>query len=323
MKVCVDIIFYDLAGNEIEPKIPVSVTLTAIEKKESRETLVVHVDDDGQAELIPSEEVTVKTEAESEQAFDSDGADSVLKSASSDPGIGTKRKLFTAAPDQSLRTQAVTGEGLLQNGEQNKASESSDSVQFTADQFSVYAIVEIVIEKSILASDGNNYHITVTCGADSGIPEDAELDVKEILDESESYTEYVLKAEETLGMEEGSAGNIRLFDISIVNKYDHSIKYQPAPGTTVDVKIELADAQDDSLSVVHFADENDAGSLVDTDISEQAVLLETSGFSVYAIIGDTNAKYVFHNIDCKLRHRPDGFAEQNGRGAERADTLTL
>ena len=27
--------------------------------------------------------------------------------------------------------------------------------------------------------------------------------------------------------------------------------------------------------------------------------------------------------DCKLRHRPDSFAEQNGRGAERADTLAL
>ena len=26
---------------------------------------------------------------------------------------------------------------------------------------------------------------------------------------------------------------------------------------------------------------------------------------------------------CKLRHEPDSFAEQNGRGAERADTLTL
>ena len=26
---------------------------------------------------------------------------------------------------------------------------------------------------------------------------------------------------------------------------------------------------------------------------------------------------------CKLRHRPDGFAKQNGRGAERADTLAL
>ena len=27
--------------------------------------------------------------------------------------------------------------------------------------------------------------------------------------------------------------------------------------------------------------------------------------------------------NCKLRDRPDGFAKQNGRGAERADTLTL
>jgi len=26
---------------------------------------------------------------------------------------------------------------------------------------------------------------------------------------------------------------------------------------------------------------------------------------------------------CKLRHRPDSFAEQNGRGAKRADSLTF
>lgn len=26
---------------------------------------------------------------------------------------------------------------------------------------------------------------------------------------------------------------------------------------------------------------------------------------------------------CKLRYKPDGFAKQNGRGAEQADTLTL
>ena len=28
-------------------------------------------------------------------------------------------------------------------------------------------------------------------------------------------------------------------------------------------------------------------------------------------------------LACKLRYKPDGFAKQNGRGAERADTLTL
>ena len=33
----------------------------------------------------------------------------------------------------------------------------------------------------------------------------------------------------------------------------------------------------------------------------------------------------FHELllKCKLRRGPDSFAEQNGRGAERADTLTL
>ena len=34
-------------------------------------------------------------------------------------------------------------------------------------------------------------------------------------------------------------------------------------------------------------------------------------------------KFQYLYTGCKLRHRPDGFAEQNGRGAERADTLTL
>ena len=34
--------------------------------------------------------------------------------------------------------------------------------------------------------------------------------------------------------------------------------------------------------------------------------------------------FVIFLIDrCKLRYKPDGFAKQNGRGAERADTLTL
>ena len=50
-----------------------------------------------------------------------------------------------------------------------------------------------------------------------------------------AYTENVL------GMAEGSAGYIRLFDIKIVDKDDHSVKYQPKEGTTVDVRAELAD----------------------------------------------------------------------------------
>lgn len=46
--------------------------------------------------------------------------------------------------------------------------------------------------------------------------------------------------ENALGMQEGSAGYIRLFDIKIVDKNDHSVKYQPKEGTIVDVRVELA-----------------------------------------------------------------------------------
>ena len=34
-------------------------------------------------------------------------------------------------------------------------------------------------------------------------------------------------------------------------------------------------------------------------------------------------KNILSHCACKLRYKPDGFAKQNGRGAERADTLTL
>ena len=103
-------------------------------------------------------------------------------------------------------------------------------------------------------------------------------------DTSSVYDEYIAKTENALGMEEGSAGYIRLFDISIIHKDDSSMKYQPAPGTTVDVKIQLADSTSEDLSVVHFANENDSGSVVDNSTDGQTVSFEADGFSVYAVI---------------------------------------
>lgn len=43
----------------------------------------------------------------------------------------------------------------------------------------------------------------------------------------------------------------------------------------------------------------------------------------YRILYDNIRSNDIYIARCKLRHRPDGFAEQNGRGAERADTLNL
>lgn len=155
----------------------------------------------------------------------------------------------------------------------------------------------------------------MTYGPETGIPADADLSVEEILPEENgdintfsAYEEYVSKTENTLGMEEGSAGYIRLFDIKIVDKDDHSVKYQPADETTVNVRIELADKVSskevaESTQVVHFADEMASPNIVKcTNVEGSTVSFETSGFSVYAIVetagtdpsGTVSRKYEFY-----------------------------
>ena len=127
------------------------------------------------------------------------------------------------------------------------------------------SVTDAQIKKTVITESGEAYDITVTFGPETGIPEDADLEVRELLDGAEDCAAYVAKAEDALGMEEGSAGYIRLFDIKIVNKDDPTIKYQPAEGTSVDVRIELADAEDGKeLSVVHFTDDEAEGSIVDS-----------------------------------------------------------
>ena len=182
-------------------------------------------------------------------------------------------------------TQVVHfADGSVKGDVIDKVEVKGKTVCFEADGFSEYAIVGTTIEKNVLASDGHNYHITVTCDPDAGIPEDADLAVSEILDESEQYEKFVSKTEHALGMEEGSADYIRLFDIKIVDKDDPETKYQPKKGTTVDVRVELTDSSGDDLNVVHFADENDSGSEVSAETDGKVVSFEASGFSVYAIV---------------------------------------
>ncbi len=184
---------------------------------------------------------------------------------------------------------------VLLDAEVTAAEEMENAVVFETGGFSVFGVFGTTIEKTVLARNGRNYRITVTYGPEAGIPDDADLSVEEILPaedledgEIDPWQEYVFKVGETLGWEGGSATYIRLFDIRIVDKNDPEVKYQPAEGTTVDVKIELADAESEELSVVHFAEEGEAGDKVEntteTAKEGQTVAFEADGFSVYAIV---------------------------------------
>ena len=153
-------------------------------------------------------------------------------------------------------------------------------------------LTDAQITRNYIAASGETYTITVTYGTDSGIPEGADLEVEEILPDITSsagdYEAYVSKTENTLGMEEGTAGYIRLFDISIVDKDNHEREYQPTEGSSVAVRIELADSSSDRLNVIHFADGSEEGEEVQssTENGKNGAVVEfkADGFSVYSIV---------------------------------------
>lgn len=178
----VDICFRDADGREIEPKIPISVVMTVKEQiEEDRETVVVHLDNEGGASVV-----------EAAPAGQEENADA-------------------AEPAEEIVPDPQT-------------------VAFTSDSFSVYAVVVTrKLETSVLASDGENYKIEVTYGPDAGIPDGAVLAVSEVT-EDEEYRAQV---------EAGLAGNkmitlARFFDIKIMNGEE-----EVHPAEAVEVRVWL------------------------------------------------------------------------------------
>ena len=194
--------------------------------------------------------------------------------------------------------------------------------EFDSDDFSVYGVLGTVIEKYIIASDGNSYKISVTYGADAEVPEGSKLDAVEIIapegqdesagdsdedvdgeaadesagDEEDAetslYAEYVSKIEETMGWEAGSVSHVRLFDIRIDDPDGEKVQIQ-AP---VDVKIELMGNDGDSEAgsidlsgedtrIIHFADGSDTGDVIDDfEVDGDTISFTADGFSAYAIV---------------------------------------
>ncbi|MBR3990627.1 MAG: hypothetical protein IKI91_00670, partial [Clostridia bacterium] len=87
-----------------------------------------------------------------------------------------------------------------------------DSVKFMADDNSTYYLYAPQLVKTLVASDGNTYRITVLYDAGSGFPEDAEIRAEEVSLDSEDYVTYLENAAATLGVELSALTYNRLFD---------------------------------------------------------------------------------------------------------------
>ena len=155
------------------------------------------------------------------------------------------------------------------NGEETLTVEMDNGETFTV------RISDMEIRQTVLTAGGDTYGITVTCDVASGIPETAELVVREIVEGDPEYPEYYAKASEHVN-QHGSAEDdasvetendeaenaaqvarqkihyARFFDMEI---RDNGEKIEPT--SPVKVQIRLMDAPKDvgrAPEVIHFAD---------------------------------------------------------------------
>ena len=129
--------------------------------------------------------------------------------------------------------------------------------------------------------DAADYSVTVSYGAETGIPEDAELVVREVMSEAE-YDEYYQQLTDL--MDESDVGYARFFDISLVKD---NVECEPASGTSVSVTITIQEQLQEEVSVVHLPDEDEVAVVENDTISTDEgteVSFEAEGFSAYAIV---------------------------------------
>ena len=209
----------------------------------------------------------------------------------------------TASAPEQAQIQTVVhldGEGNTTVVEQKEAEPTeTGAADFSADSFSVYALIYSVIEKTVLASDGGTYRITVNYTAEAEIPQDAYLAVEEILEEDERYEAHVLETAEAVGSTPEWLTHVRMFDIQILNSAGEKVE----PAVPVQVHITYVDPveinSEQPIQVVHFGEEGTEVLEPETNRSEDGSVdefrFETGSFSIYTIVsfgatGDLDGK---------------------------------
>lgn len=137
----------------------------------------------------------------------------------------------------------------------NEKNGKMDEVKFDADSFSVYAIVGTeTLTGGVITADGKSYTVEVTYGEDAQIPDDAELKVAEIYENSTEYQNYSEKALVAMtDDEEAEVTSARFFDVSIMV---NGQKYEPKAAVKVKITYNDPFSVDigDEIKQVHFAD---------------------------------------------------------------------
>ena len=198
-----------------------------------------------------------------------------------------------------------------------KAFDTAETLTVTMNDGEVFtiAVTDAQIKKTFMTASGETWEISVTYGEEAGIPDGAELKVREVEPDTEEYAEYLTEAAQKAELKSDKVSFARFFDIEILDEEKHKVE----PEAPVSVELVYKDALDigldEKLSVVHFAEE---GTEVIGDISlsddHREISYEQNSFSVtgtivgnpengrnYALIVDYNGSYYCIQNDGSLK----------------------
>ena len=191
-----------------------------------------------------------------------------------------------------------------QDPQEVEAANIGETVSFSADSFSVYAIVGTTVQAEFLTADGRTLKVTVTFDKDEPLPADAVLEVKELQeqDDEKLYGDRYQRLSNVLYTNYGKSktGESRFLSISI---YSEGREYKPK--YPIQVKINYDEAiyqKDERLVTVHYPD-NENNLDVEDELNEAFIeeaeildskntldgssvvetVFETTGFSDYDI----------------------------------------
>ena len=143
-----------------------------------------------------------------------------------------------------------------------------------------------------LNASGSDYTVILTYDESSRIPEEADLTVSEIDQESEEYQNYLYETKKAMGIEEEEAlpnYAARFFDIKILVNNEEFI---PESGVNVEITYAepLAEYPDTEVNAVHFADESAEAEVIEASTADvtadgnATVEFTAESFSVYGVI---------------------------------------
>lgn len=254
----IEIIAADASGKtqKIEPMAPVRVNVQLIE---TAKTVVEMAEQDTQGRSMQSGDPTVLHFAE-------DGVETIHADVNE------------TSHEQGKVENNVTVE-----------KENATAIQFDAASFSVYGVVyTTTISRTYVTASGETYEITVTYDDHAGIPDDADLNVRELIEGTDEYNDYLVEAVNRLAITGQDIHDARFFDIEILDGKGKKIE----PQTPVKVEITYKDGyvidKSNILNVVHFADDG-VEVIRDVELSSEGtgICYQQSSFSVTGTIVQT------------------------------------